>query len=212
MPAVSPRPPSAASGLRFLPARPAQPRAVPFPPVRASAPNWARRLRSEQTARHHGQTAMQASAKATAAAPPPIPTSRKRRTERCNSSARCSATAGRPSRSRPTRKPAQLWDERIGSARVQARNWRLMALGGLRALNRPLRRARLAIAAEPGRAVCGRGRPARRAARASPADKDYQPTDPQIAWHLAHFISRRPHGLARSGADACRTGCRPMIS
>ena len=31
----------------------------------------------------------------------------------------------------PYRRAGQLWDERIGSARVQAHNWRLMALGGL---------------------------------------------------------------------------------
>ncbi len=29
----------------------------------------------------------------------------------------------------PYQKAGQVWDERIGSARVQARNWRLMALG-----------------------------------------------------------------------------------
>jgi len=29
----------------------------------------------------------------------------------------------------PYQKAAQVWDERIGSARVQARNWRLMAFG-----------------------------------------------------------------------------------
>ena len=31
----------------------------------------------------------------------------------------------------PYQKAAQVWDERIGSARVQARNWRLMARGCL---------------------------------------------------------------------------------
>lgn len=31
----------------------------------------------------------------------------------------------------PYEKAAQLWDERIGSSRVQARNWRFMALGCL---------------------------------------------------------------------------------
>ncbi|WP_436428210.1 VirB8/TrbF family protein, partial [Enterococcus faecium] len=31
----------------------------------------------------------------------------------------------------PYQRAGQLWDERIGSARVQARNWRLMAFGGL---------------------------------------------------------------------------------
>ena len=31
----------------------------------------------------------------------------------------------------PYQKAAQKWDERIGSARVQAHNWRLMALGSV---------------------------------------------------------------------------------
>ena len=33
----------------------------------------------------------------------------------------------------PYLKAAQVWDERIGSARVQAKNWRLMAFGWLAA-------------------------------------------------------------------------------
>src|SRR3546814_11142485 len=31
----------------------------------------------------------------------------------------------------PYQRAGQPWDERIGSARVQAKNWRLMAFGGL---------------------------------------------------------------------------------
>src|SRR5438132_1489942 len=31
----------------------------------------------------------------------------------------------------PYQKAAQVWDERMGSARVQAKNWRLMAFGSL---------------------------------------------------------------------------------
>src|SRR6516165_2873745 len=31
----------------------------------------------------------------------------------------------------PYQRAAQVWDERIGSARVQARNWRLIAFGNL---------------------------------------------------------------------------------
>ncbi len=31
----------------------------------------------------------------------------------------------------PYQRAAQVWDERIGSARVQARNWRYMAFGSL---------------------------------------------------------------------------------
>src|SRR3990167_6497376 len=39
-----------------------------------------------------------------------------------------------PAPETPYQKAGQVWDERIGSARVQARNWRLMALGLLGAL------------------------------------------------------------------------------
>ena len=31
----------------------------------------------------------------------------------------------------PYQRAAQIWDDRIGSARVQARNWRFMAFGSL---------------------------------------------------------------------------------
>ena len=31
----------------------------------------------------------------------------------------------------PYQRAAQAWDDRIGSARVQAKNWRLMAFGSL---------------------------------------------------------------------------------
>lgn len=36
-----------------------------------------------------------------------------------------------PAPETPYQKAAAVWDERIGSARVQARNWRLVALGEL---------------------------------------------------------------------------------
>jgi len=36
-----------------------------------------------------------------------------------------------PEAETPYRRAGQIWDQRIGSARVQARNWRLMALGCL---------------------------------------------------------------------------------
>ena len=45
----------------------------------------------------------------------------------------------------PYQKAAQVWDERIGSARVQARNWRLMAFGCLLLSRRACRRPRLAV-------------------------------------------------------------------
>ncbi|MCC6918594.1 MAG: conjugal transfer protein TrbF, partial [Alphaproteobacteria bacterium] len=31
----------------------------------------------------------------------------------------------------PYQRAAQVWDERIGASRVQAKNWRLMAFGSL---------------------------------------------------------------------------------
>ena len=88
----------------------------------------------------------------------------------------------------PYQKAAQVWDERIGSARVQARNWRLMALGGL-ALSGGLS-AGLLWQSTQSRVVpfvvevdrLGEPR------ALEPADRDYRPTDPQIAWHLSHFI------------------------
>lgn len=89
----------------------------------------------------------------------------------------------------PYQKAAQVWDDRIGSARVQAKSWRLMALAGLAlstALSGGLLWQSMQSRVTPFVVEVDRfGEP--RALQ--PADKDYQPTDPQIAWHLAHFIS-----------------------
>ncbi|MGY6633216.1 MAG: conjugal transfer protein TrbF [Alkalilacustris sp.] len=88
----------------------------------------------------------------------------------------------------PYQKAAQVWDERIGSARLQARNWRLMAMSCL-ALSAGLSAA-LVWQSARGTVVpyvvevdnLG-------AAQAvAPAVADFRPTDPQIAWHLARFI------------------------
>jgi type IV secretion system protein VirB5 len=88
----------------------------------------------------------------------------------------------------PYQRAGQAWDERIGSARVQARSWRLMAFGCL------------------GLAVGSSGALAWQASRASvtpwvvqvdrtgraeaigPAAAGYRPTDPEIAWQLARFV------------------------
>ena len=89
----------------------------------------------------------------------------------------------------PFQRAGQLWDERIGSARVQARNWRLMAFGGL-ALSTGLSGA-LVWQSLQSRvvpyvvAVDRLGEP-----RAiSEAEAGHRPTDPQIAWALGHFIA-----------------------
>ena len=88
----------------------------------------------------------------------------------------------------PYQKAAQMWDERIGSARVQARNWRLMALGGIA----------LSIVLSLILLVLGRAGPAtpyvvevdaQGGARAiGPATEIYRPSDAQIAFHLSRFV------------------------
>ena len=88
----------------------------------------------------------------------------------------------------PYQKAAQVWDERIGAARVQAKNWRLMAFGCLV----------LAAGLAGGllwHATRGTITPwvvqvdrLGQAQTVAPANAFYQPTDPQIAFHLARFI------------------------
>jgi len=93
-----------------------------------------------------------------------------------------------PQPTTPYQRAAQVWDDRIGSARVQARNWRLMAFG--------------CLVLSAGFAGCLVWQSARgtvtpwvvevdqlgEAKTLAPADADYQPNDPQIAFHLARFI------------------------
>lgn len=83
----------------------------------------------------------------------------------------------------------QMWDERIGSARVQARNWRLMAFGCLAltvGTSAGLAWQSLQSRVTPYVVEVDRLGEAR---AVSPAEVDYQPTDPQIAWHLSRFIN-----------------------
>jgi len=94
-----------------------------------------------------------------------------------------------PAPETPYQRAGQLWDERIGSARVQAKNWRLMAFGGLAlttALSAALIWQSLQSRVVPYVvAVDSLGQ----AQAIAPAASDYQPTDPQIAWHLGRFIA-----------------------
>ena len=90
----------------------------------------------------------------------------------------------------PYQRAGQVWDERIGDARVQAKNWRLAFFGML--------------ALSSGLAVGLVWQSARgtitpwvvqidklgQAQTVAPAQADYRPTDPQIAWHLARFIEQ----------------------
>ncbi len=88
----------------------------------------------------------------------------------------------------PYQKAAQVWDDRIGSARVQARNWRLMAFGCL-VLAAGLAGG-LAWQAARGTITPWVVQVDRlgQAQAIAPADASYRPTDPQIAFHLARFI------------------------
>lgn len=88
----------------------------------------------------------------------------------------------------PYQRAAQVWDDRIGSARVQAKNWRLaffgcLALSGGLAAGLVWQSARGTIT--PWVVEVDKLGEARAVA---PADADYRPTDPQIAFHLARFI------------------------
>lgn len=93
-----------------------------------------------------------------------------------------------PQPTTPYQRAAQAWDDRIGSARVQARNWRLMALGSL-LLSAGLGSALVVQSARgvvtPWVVQIDRFGQAQAVA---PAEADYQPSDPQIAWHLSRFI------------------------
>jgi type IV secretory pathway TrbF-like protein len=89
----------------------------------------------------------------------------------------------------PYQRAAQLWDERIGAARVQARNWRLMAFGSL------------ALATALAGGIVWQSSESRITPYVvevdklgdvhaiGPAAESYKPTDAQIASHLARFIT-----------------------
>ncbi|MEL6516346.1 MAG: conjugal transfer protein TrbF [Pseudomonadota bacterium] len=88
----------------------------------------------------------------------------------------------------PYQKAAQVWDDRIGSARVQARNWRLMALGCL-SLTTGLSAALVWQSTKSHVVPYVVEVDTLGAVQAvAPALADYSPTDPQIAWHLARFV------------------------
>ena len=93
-----------------------------------------------------------------------------------------------PAPETPYQRAAQAWDDRIGSARVQARSWRLIALGELAvvaglASGLVWQSARGTIT--PWVVQVDR---LGQAQAVAPATAGYQPTDAQIAWHLARFI------------------------
>ena len=88
----------------------------------------------------------------------------------------------------PYQQAAQIWDERIGSSRTQARNWRLMAfsililtfaLAGDRIYQSGQSRVTPYVVEIHDDEVKAVG----------PAEKGYQPTDAEIARDLSRFIS-----------------------
>ncbi|NTE90326.1 conjugal transfer protein TrbF [Agrobacterium tumefaciens] len=90
----------------------------------------------------------------------------------------------------PYQRAGKAWDERIGSARVQARNWRLMAFGSLFLAGGFA--SALVWQSTRGTVVPWVVQIDRfgEAQATAPAVADYRPTDPQIAWHLARFIEQ----------------------
>ena len=94
-----------------------------------------------------------------------------------------------PEPATPYQRAGQLWDERIGSARVQAKNWRLMSFGSLG----------LSIALASGliwQSMQSRVTPyvvqvdkLGEVQAVGPAGQSYKPTDAEFAWYLARFIT-----------------------
>ena len=91
----------------------------------------------------------------------------------------------------PFAKAGQVWDERIGSARVQAQNWRIMALAamGLSALlaagllyqsSRTRVEAFIAQVDPQGRLI----------GEVQLLDRGYTPTAAQVAFHIAELIRK----------------------
>jgi type IV secretion system protein VirB5 len=89
----------------------------------------------------------------------------------------------------PYQRAAQLWDDRIGSARVQAKNWRLASFGsmslapvlggGMIWLASQSRVTPYVVQVDKFGAVQAIG----------PATQNYTPTDAETAWYLARFIT-----------------------
>ncbi|NMN03893.1 type IV secretion system protein VirB5 [Novosphingobium sp. SG916] len=90
----------------------------------------------------------------------------------------------------PYQRAAQVWDDRIGSARVQARNWRLAFFGSLSFST--LLTGGLVWQSARGTIVPWVVQVDRLGAAeaVAPASPDYRPTDPQVAFHLARFVEQ----------------------
>ena len=89
----------------------------------------------------------------------------------------------------PYQAAAQIWDQRIGSARVQAKNWRLMAFGclslALLMAGGLVWRSAQSIVTPYVVEVATSGQVRAVGEAATP----YKPNDAQIAYHLARFVT-----------------------
>jgi len=90
----------------------------------------------------------------------------------------------------PHQRASQIWDDRIGAARVQAKNWRLAFFGCL-AMSAGLAGG-LVWQSARGTIVPWVVQVDKlgEAQAVAPADADFRPTDPQMAFHLARFIEQ----------------------
>jgi len=97
--------------------------------------------------------------------------------------------ADTPQPATPYQSAAQVWDERIGSARVQAKNWRLMAFGSLLLAllmaGGLVWRSAQSIVTPYVVEVDNTGQVRAIGEAATP----YRPTDAQTAHHIARFIT-----------------------
>lgn len=90
----------------------------------------------------------------------------------------------------PFARAAQVWDDRIGSARVQARNWRTMALATT-ALSAGLAAGLLYQSAHTRvAAYVVEVDPQGRTGRVELIDRGYTPTAAQVAFHVAELVRR----------------------
>lgn len=97
--------------------------------------------------------------------------------------------ADTPQPATPYQSAAQVWDERIGSARVQAKSWRWMAFGCLAlallmASGLVWRSAQSIVT--PYVVEVDRSGQVRAVGEAVAS---YRPSDAQVAYHLAHFVT-----------------------
>ena len=130
----------------------------------------------------------------------------------------------------PYQRAGQAWDERNGSARLQAKNWRLAFFGTLKlsgALAAGLIWQSARGTVTPWVVQVDKFGQAQAIA---PATANYHATDPQVAWHLARFIEQVRslpadpivlrqnwlgslsvcHRQRRAGAERLRTQQRPV--